>query len=129
MHNDNTTDKSDSASPADDHRTEVLRLAYAAKMLAWSSGERVPPDALLIRAAMAYVCRREKWPRDLDVLMIAAQFDTDADAEETEYRRALIGETLPNPSDAIAEMVAANRRVLGLPPQADELMRTPGGAS
>lgn len=93
----------------------VLRMAYAAKSLAFHSGVQMQADDAYIRAAQAVAEMwrgRERFPCDLLVSLIAAEFDPAQDVGEA--RVALLATALPDPSDDLARAVQDNRRILGL---------------
>lgn len=95
-------------------RERVIRLAQAAKELAWNSGERVPPDETLLRAALAVDLIKRADAGELDdlaTILVAAQF---MPIEDDGVRAQVVATELPHPGKWMQEAVANNRRLLGL---------------
>gem|GEM_PF-5961880 len=102
--------------PAGEGVEQVLRMASAAKSLAFFSGLEAQPDDLYIRAAQcvseALRDREHPLPCDLLVALIASCFDAAQDVGEA--RVEFLCSELPDPSIGLAKAVRQNRRNLGL---------------
>ena len=110
--------------PAGAWRDRVLHMANAAKHAAWASGSPIPPDDVLIRAAMAVdllitlsngpgIDGSGGQPADLAVVLTAAQF-MPTESDESRERVELLSVPLDDPWRELAAACATNRRLLGL---------------
>jgi len=103
--------------PDGDIETRVRALANAAKTGIWLSGGSLPTDETLCRAALALIHMTEASEvmseAPMLVSLLASSFMPQAD--ESPERAALLSMELDNP--CLADAVANNRRLLGLPPQ------------
>lgn len=105
---------------SDDYRTRILSMADAAKNIAWhGGGGPMPEDHVFIRAAMAIddlLRHGQGQEASLTVCLTAGQFFGGPD-DDAPARREILSATLHDPATNLADMVANNRRLLGLPPQ------------
>lgn len=101
--------------PTGTRRERVLALANGAKQALFGGGCPMLTDDALIRAALAIDRMREGDIAETAVVGIAVMFSPEVDATHGAETRALLATPLCEPWTALAEAVANNRRILGLP--------------